>query len=107
MGKPVSIDIVKEFSRVIAEGIADYFGGAEPSTELSIEFLSRHGLVRPEDIRDYMILYEYPKLLARPDKTSYDAVVDLAQKYDVSERTVQYKIYNSHTKYIPKNNVKA
>lgn len=65
-------------------------------------FLAEKSLIEPRRLRDYMIIKDYADFLKKNDGKICVTMIDLAIKYDISERTVQNILYKNKSNFYKK-----
>lgn len=105
MIKNNKLTIVKEFVESAYVDIKNRHSD-EAGIKDVLMFLAEKGLIEPRRLRDYMIIKDYCDFLKKNDNRICVTMIDLAIKYDISERTVQNILYKTRAKFSKKANIR-
>ena len=97
MAKPNDIEFVVDFIEIIWVEIQVRFG--EFATPKDVVYhLTEKGLCEPTRVRNYLIIHDFDSLLKENKGHVTHTFIDLAIKYELTERQIQSIVY----KYRPK-----
>ena len=97
MAKPNKITFVIDFIDIIWDEVQTRFG--EYATPKDVVYhLAERGLCEPTRVRNYLIIYDFDKMLKDNHGHVTHTFMDLSIKYNLSDRQVQGIVY----KYRPK-----
>ena len=68
--------------------------------------LIESGLVDPKQLRDYMVIKDYKKIIEQNAGHKTYTFMDLSIKYDISDRTAQTIVYRGKDKFKSENNIR-
>lgn len=68
--------------------------------------LIESGLVDPKQLRDYMVISDYKKIIEENAGHKTYTFMDLSIKYDISDRTAQTIVYRGKDKFKGDNNIR-
>lgn len=68
--------------------------------------LIESGLVDPKQLRDYMVISDYKKIIEQNAGHKTYTFMDLSIKYDISDRTAQTIVYRGKDKFKGDNNIR-
>tara|TARA_R110000850_G_scaffold86519_2_gene186289 strand:+ start:268 stop:588 length:321 start_codon:yes stop_codon:yes gene_type:complete len=68
--------------------------------------LIESGLVDPKQLRDYMVISDYKKIIEKNAGHKTYTFMDLSIKYDISDRTAQTIVYRGKDKFKGDNNIR-
>lgn len=68
--------------------------------------LIESGLVDPKQLRDYMVIKDYKKIIEQNAGHKTYTFMDLSIKYDISDRTAQTIVYRGKDKFKRENNIR-
>tara|TARA_R100000654_G_scaffold17445_1_gene36476 strand:+ start:824 stop:1144 length:321 start_codon:yes stop_codon:yes gene_type:complete len=91
--------IVVEYLDVLEKELYKRFGD-NPTTKDIIRHLVEKGMVEPKRLRNYMIIYDFDKLLVGNEGSRTHTFMDLSIKYDITERQAQTIVYKDRKKSI-------
>lgn len=97
MAKPNKIEYVIEFINIIWSEVNTRFGDEATPKDI-IYHLAEKGLCEPTRVRNYLIIYDFDKMLRDNDGHVTHTFMDLSIKYELSDRQIQGIVY----KYRPK-----
>ena len=72
--------------------------GDDPTTKDILRHLVERGMVEPKRLRNYMIIYDFDKLLVSNEGSRTHTFMDLSIKYDITERQAQTIVYKDRKK---------
>ena len=98
--KPNNIDVISRF----ADNYLEKFKGNVEPARLLLNLIS-DDITDIERIRNYMIIDEYYQLLRENNGISYLTLIQLSDKYDLTERQVQNIVYKWSDKYKKSRNI--
>ena len=97
MAKPNNIEFVVDFIEIIWVEVQVRFG--EFATPKDVVYhLTEKGLCEPTRVRNYLIIHDFDVLLKENEGHVTHTFMDLAIKYELTERQIQSIVY----KYRPK-----
>lgn len=97
MAKPNDIIIIKEFIEIVWSEVQTRFG-EHATTKDVVYHLAERGLCEPTRIRNYLIIYDFDRILKDNKGHVTHTFMDLSIKYELSDRQIQGIVY----KYRPK-----
>ena len=89
--------VVIEYLDVLEKELKKRFGD-EPTTKDIIRHLVEKGMIEPKRLRNYMIIYDFDKLLVGNEGSRTHTFMDLSIKYDITERQAQTIVYKDRKK---------
>lgn len=89
--------VVIEYLDVLEKELKKRFGG-DPTTKDIIRHLVEKGMIEPKRLRNYMIIYDFDKLLVGNEGSRTHTFMDLSIKYDITERQAQTIVYKDRKK---------
>ena len=99
-----SIEIVYEYLELMEQEITLRIP-PNPTVKDTLLHLIEKGLIPPKKVRNYMILYDFDKLLVSNEGNRTHTFMDISIKYELTERQAQTIVYKDRTKHTPKYNV--
>lgn len=97
MAKPNDITIIKEFIEIVWSEVQTRFGDYATTKDV-VYHLAERGLCEPTRIRNYLIIYDFDRILKDNKGHVTHTFMDLSIKYELSDRQIQGIVY----KYRPK-----
>tara|TARA_R110000803_G_scaffold59599_1_gene118359 strand:- start:4501 stop:4869 length:369 start_codon:yes stop_codon:yes gene_type:complete len=97
MAKPNDITIIKEFIEIVWSEVQTRFGEYATTKDV-VYHLAERGLCEPTRIRNYLIIYDFDRILKDNKGHVTHTFMDLSIKYELSDRQIQGIVY----KYRPK-----
>ncbi len=97
MAKPNEITYVIDFIDIIWNEVQTRFGEHATPRDVCYHLVER-GLCEPTRVRNYLIIYDFDRLLKENDGHVTHTFMDLSIKYNLSDRQIQGIVY----KYRPK-----
>ncbi|GIV32944.1 MAG: hypothetical protein KatS3mg031_0479 [Chitinophagales bacterium] len=98
--KPNDIKVIDRF----AQNYLKKFKGNVDAARLLVNLITDN-LTDIERIRNYIIIHEYYRLLQENNGISYLTLIQLADKFDLSERQIQNIVYKWSDKYKKGSNI--
>lgn len=89
--------VVIEYLDVLEKELKKRFGD-NPTTKDIIRHLVEKGMIEPKRLRNYMIIYDFDKLLVGNEGSRTHTFMDLSIKYDITERQAQTIVYKDRKK---------
>lgn len=89
--------VVIEYVDVLEKELKKRFGD-DPTTKDILRHLVERGMVEPKRLRNYMIIYDFDKLLVSNEGSRTHTFMDLSIKYDITERQAQTIVYKDRKK---------
>jgi hypothetical protein len=89
--------VVIEYLDVLEKELKKRFGD-DPTTKDIIRHLVEKGMIEPKRLRNYMIIYDFDKLLVGNEGSRTHTFMDLSIKYDITERQAQTIVYKDRKK---------
>ena len=106
MAKPNDIECVHEFIEVIWTEVQTRFG--EFATPKDVVYhLVEKGIAEPTRVRNYLILYDFDKILKENKGHVTHTFMDLSIKYELGDRQVQGIVYKYREKLKKTSNIKG
>ena len=97
MAKPNKIEFIVDFIDVVWNEVQTRFGDFATPKDVVYHLVER-GLCEPTRVRNYLIIYDFDKILKENKGHVTHTFMDLSIKYDLSDRQIQGIVY----KYRPK-----
>lgn len=89
--------VVIEYVDILEKELKKRFGD-DPTTKDILRHLVERGMVEPKRLRNYMIIYDFDKLLVSNEGSRTHTFMDLSIKYDITERQAQTIVYKDRKK---------
>tara|TARA_R100000329_G_scaffold151251_2_gene146617 strand:- start:2625 stop:2945 length:321 start_codon:yes stop_codon:yes gene_type:complete len=89
--------VVIEYLDVLEKELKKRFGD-DPTTKDIVRHLVEKGMIEPKRLRNYMIIYDFDKLLVGNEGSRTHTFMDLSIKYDITERQAQTIVYKDRKK---------
>jgi len=106
MAKPNEIEWVYEFIDVIWTEVQTRFGEFATTKDV-VYHLVEKGIAEPTRVRNYLILYDFDKILKQNKGHVTHTFMDLSIKYELSDRQVQGIVYKYREKLKKTSNIKG
>tara|TARA_R100001530_G_scaffold131844_2_gene103752 strand:+ start:83 stop:421 length:339 start_codon:yes stop_codon:yes gene_type:complete len=97
--------IVYSFCEKMYEEITTRFGDYATVKDITYHYIEK-GIVRPTEVRDYMIIYDYDHKLKENEGHITHTFMDLSIKYELSERHIENIVRNNRKKTKKTHNIK-
>lgn len=98
MAKPNKIEYIIEFIDIIWNEVSTRFG--EFATPKDVVYhLVENGLCEPTRVRNYLIIYDFDKILKENKGHVTHTFMDLSIKYNLSDRQIQGIVYKFRPKF--------
>ena len=91
--------VVIEYIDILEKELIKRFGD-DPTTKDVLRHLVEKGMIEPKRLRNYMIIYDFDKLLVSNEGSRTHTFMDLSIKYDITERQAQTIVYKDRKKSI-------
>ena len=91
--------VVIEYIDILEKELIKRFGD-DPTTKDVLRHLVEKGMIEPKRLRNYMIIYDFDKLLVTNEGSRTHTFMDLSIKYDITERQAQTIVYKDRKKSI-------
>ena len=98
MAKPNNINLIIDFIEIMWIEVQTRFG--EYATPKDVVYhLTERGLCEPTRIRNYLIIHDFDILLKQNKGHITHTFMDLAIKYEMSDRQIQSIVYKYRSKF--------
>lgn len=91
--------VVIEYIDILEKELIKRFGD-DPTIKDVLRHLVEKGMIEPKRLRNYMIIYDFDKLLVTNEGSRTHTFMDLSIKYDITERQAQTIVYKDRKKSI-------
>ena len=98
-------EIIYSFCEKMYQEITQRFGDYATVKDVTYHYVEK-GIVRPTEVRDYMILVDYDTYLRANQGHITHTFMDLSIKYHLSERHIENIVRNRRKKHKKKHNIK-
>ena len=98
------VEIIYEYLDLMEEEVSIRIPDS-PTIKDTILHLLERGLIPPKKVRNYMIIYDFDKLLMSNEGNRTHTFMDISIKYDITERQAQTIVYKDRTKQMPTYNI--
>ena len=106
MAKPNKINLIIDFIDIIWTEVRTRFG--EYATPEDVVYhLTERGLCEPTRIRNYLIIHDFDALLRQNGGHVTHTFMDLAIKYEMSDRQIQGIVYKYRPKFTKNDTILA
>ena len=98
-------EVIYSFCEKMYQEITQRFGDYPTVKDITYHYVEK-GIVRPTEVRDYMILVDYDTYLRVNQGHITHTFMDLSIKYHLSERHIENIVRNRRKKLKKKHNIK-
>jgi hypothetical protein len=98
MAKPNNITFVIDFIDIVWDEVQTRFGDFATPKDV-VYHLVEKGLCEPTRVRNYLIIYDFDKILKENKGHVTHTFMDLSIKYNLSDRQIQGIVYKFRPKF--------